>query len=227
MTKNIKVIVPYRPDHGHRDRLWAFVRENYWAHQPFEILTGQHLDGPFNRSKAINDAAGSCDWDLAIIADADTWVPAKQLHTALMTAKISKHLTLAFDAVVELSQPCTEDLLSGRTPLSGSFNATKVRTRELETQSSMLVIHRELWDAVGGFDPRFKGYAGEDNAWYRACSLVGGEPKRISGNAYHLWHSPAGRHGIDYKRNLNLWGKYKQARTVEELRAVQCLPVSA
>ena len=217
------LIVPYRPDHGHCDQFWAFLRDNYWTHQPYDIAIGEHLDGPFNRSYAINQAADR-DWDTAIIADTDTWVPAKQLHTAVMTATISGRLTAAFDAVVELSQPCTDNILTGRTPLAGSFEATKVRTRELETQSSMLVIPRKLWDDVGGFDERFKGWGGEDSAFWHACHLLGGEPKRIPGNAYHLWHAPAkGKfQGIEYKRNLNLWRRYERARTVEQLKAVQC-----
>lgn len=222
------VIVPYRPDHGHRDRLWNFVRDNYWNHQPFEVVIGEHLDGSFNRSAAINQAAER-DWDLAIIADSDTWVPAKQLHNAIQTAKVTGKLVAAFNAVVELSQPCTDNLLSGRLTINGSFEATKVRTRDMETQSSMLVIPRKLWDQGPIFDERFKGWGGEDSAAWKTCSLLAGEPIRVSGNAYHLWHSPAkGKfQGIDYKRNLNLWRRYEQASTVDELRAVQCSAASA
>jgi hypothetical protein len=76
-------------------------------------------------------------------------------------------------------------------------------------------------------ETRCQGWGAEDNIFWHACDILGGEPNRISGNAYHLWHSPAGRHGIDYKRNLNLWRRYEKARTVEDLRAVQCSPVSA
>lgn len=223
---NIKVIVPYRPDQGHRDKLWAYLKTHYWTHQPYEIVVGEHLDGPFNRAKAVNLAA-DCEWDIAIIADNDTWVPAKQLHKAITITNVTKKLTAAFDAVVELSQPCTDNILTGRTTLAGSFTTTRVRTRELETQSSMLVVHRQLWDQVGGMEERCQGWGAEDNIFWHACSILGGEPNRISGNAYHLWHSPARQHGIDYKRNLNLWRRYENARTVEELKAVQCSPVSA
>jgi hypothetical protein len=211
------VIVPYRPDHGHRDKLWKHLKDQYWVHQPYELVVGEHLSGPFNRSEAINQAADR-PWDVAVIADADTWVPAKQLHHAIELAEQSRRLVAAFNAVVELSQPCTENILIGRTSLAGSFEATKVRTRDLETQSSMLVIHRDLWDRVGGFDPRFSGWGCEDNSFWKACDLHAGT-EHVSGNAYHLWHSPArGKgHGIEYRRNLNLWHRYETARTVDEL----------
>jgi predicted glycosyltransferase involved in capsule biosynthesis len=218
---NIIVIVPYRPDHGHRDQLWAHLKDNYWAHQPYEIVVGEDMVGPFNRAKAVNQAA-EIGWDIAIIADTDTWVPAKQLHRAILTAKVTNRLVAAFDAVVEINRQTTIDILNGKTGLAGSFGADKVRTRTLETQSSMLVITRNLWDQVGGMDQRFHGWGCEDNAFWHACAIHAGEPERISGNAYHLWHpsAPGKFAGIAYKRNLNLWRKYERARTVEDLQAI-------
>lgn len=218
MTGTI-VIVPFRPDHGWRDQLWHFLRDHYWAPMGYEVVVGWHLgDEPFNRSKAINGAADRM-WRHAIIADCDTWVPPGQLHRAVMNAKITKHLSAAFDAVVELTQPTTTDLLKGKIGLDDSFGTARVRRRDLETQSSMLVVTRELWDKVGGFDERFEGWGGEDNAFWKACSLHGGRPHRISGNAYHLWHPAAdGKHaGQEYTKNLALWRRYEAAQTKEDL----------
>lgn len=210
--------IPYRPDFGHRDQLFTHLKDHFWDQIGFELLVGHNTEGPFNRAKAINQALDT-DWEIAVIADADTWVPARQLHRAILTARVTGRLVAAFDAVVELSRTCTTDILHGKTSLAGSFGAEKVRTRHLETQSSMLVIPRTLWDQVGGMDERFEGWGCEDNAFWKACTLHAGEPDRITGNAYHLWHPTApGKHGgIQYKRNLNLWRRYEQAATVEEL----------
>lgn len=210
--------IPYRPDFGHRDQLFTHLKDHFWNQIGFELLVGHNTEGPFNRAQAINTAL-DCDWEIAVIADADTWVPAKQLHRAILTARVTGRLVAAFDAVVELSRTCTNDILRGKTPLSGSFGADKVRTRELETQSSMLVMPRTLWDNVGGMDERFQGWGCEDNAFWKACTLHAGEPDRITGNAYHLWHptAPGKNGGIQYKRNLNLWRRYQHATTVEEL----------
>lgn len=215
------VAIPYRPDFGHRDQLFTHLKDHYWNQIGFELLVGHDTEGPFNRAKAVNQAL-SGRWDVAVIADADTWVPAKQLHRAILTARITKRLVAAFDAVVELSRDCTTDILSGKTSLAGSFHADRVRTRHMETQSSMLVIPRKLWDQVGGMDERFEGWGAEDNAFWHACTVHGGEPDRISGNAYHLWHpaAPGKASGIQYKRNVNLWLRYERARTVEQLRAI-------
>lgn len=215
------VLIPYRPDHGHRDQLWHHIRDNYWRHTGFDVVLGENLDGPFNRSKAVNTAAAR-DWDIAVIADSDTWVPARQLHHAIDAAKVTGRLVAAFDAVVELSRDFTLGILAGKHTLAGSFGAERVRTQDLETQSSMLVVPRELWDSVGGMDEHFCGWGGEDNAFWKACTLHAGLPERISGNAYHLWHPPAKgkHHGIDYKRNLNRWKRYEAARTIADLQTI-------
>lgn len=212
------VIVPYRPDHGHRDRLWAFLRDTYWP--GFDVVVGEHSDGPFNRSAAINRAADR-DWDIAVIADADTWVPRKQLSHAVWTCRVTGRLTAAFTDVVELTQPTTDDILNKKIGLDDSFGCVRVRRRPLETQSSMLVVSRPLWDAVAGFDEQFVGWAGEDNAFWKACTLHGGEPHRIPGNAYHLWHTPAQRSHPDYDANQTLWRRYQQAHTIKDLTCIR------
>lgn len=211
------VIVPYRPDHGHRDQLWAFLHKHYWASLGFQVVVGEHTDGPFNRSKAVNQAANR-NWDYAVIADADTWVPERQLRLAHMTARISGKLVAAFDTVIEIAQPSTLSLLSGQLGFEDTFHTVRARRRPLETQSSMLVVPRTLWDQIGGMDERFTGWGGEDNALWKHAELAAGT-SRIPGNAYHMWHPPAAdkHHGPTYRSNLNLWNRYQQATTIDEL----------
>jgi len=215
------VIVPYRPDHGHRDQLWRYLREHYWAKLPYKVLIGEHLRGPFNRSAAINTAARS-DWDVAVIADSDTWVPAAQLHDAVAQAHHTGRMTSALTAVVEISQRCTLEILADRLTLAGSFEADRVRTRDMETQSSMLAVPRALWDRFPLFDERFHGWGGEDSAAWRAAEILGGTVDRVSGNSYHLWHQPAAGkfRGPEYRRNFQLWQRYRDARTEQDLRRI-------
>lgn len=210
------VLVPYRPDNAHRDTVWSYLKTHYWDRTGYRISVGQHVDGPFNRAKALN-AAADCDWDYAVIADSDTFVPQRQLEVAALNSRISGRLCAAFDCVVELTQTCTNDILDNKHTLDDSFGAVRVRRRPLETQSSMLVIPRGLWDRVGGFDEGFVGWAGEDNAFWKACALHGGEPLRVPGNAYHLWHPPATRTGPHYDANQRRWRRYDRAETVNDL----------
>ena len=61
----------------------------YWDARPdYRVVEGEHTEGPFNRSAAINAAAKLAgNWDVAVIADADTWVPYAQLDEAVRLAR--------------------------------------------------------------------------------------------------------------------------------------------
>lgn len=222
---NTVVIVPFRPDFGHRDVVWDFLRWNFWEHVPYRVVVGRHHGGLFNRSAAINCAAADGPWDVAVIADADTWVPFPQLVEAVDTARSTGRVCAAFDMVVEINQSSTHDLLKGRRSLldTDHLSADRIRVTDLEVQSSAIVVPRQVWDDVGGFDERFVGWGGEDNAFWRAATILGGEPDRVSGMAYHLWHEPsAGKHqGRQYAANLALWKRYQSVSTVQQLCAIR------
>ena len=210
------IIVPYRPDNGQRDKLWRHVKRRLTLEQPtWSIVEGRSPDGPFNRSAAINDAAG-CDWDTAVITDADTYVPQWQLEQAVATATASGKLVAAFDHVVELTRTVTERHLNGSANL---IYAGNVRSAPLTIQSSVLAINRTLWDRVGGFDEQFVGWSAEDNAFWRACTLHAGEPLRVEGPAYHLWHRSSRPSWRDenYQNNQRRWPQYLAAETAADL----------
>lgn len=222
------MLVPFRPDGGHRDRLWDFLQFGFWPRFDFDVCVGGDSGaGRFNRSAALNAAARVAgDWDVAVIADSDTWVPTRQLDQAIGLAVDSGRLVSALSGVVELDADCTEALLScgfDETRLS----VAAVRTDELATQSSMLVVGRRLWDDIGGFDEGFAGgWGGEDNAFWRAAHILGGTPLRTAGFAFHLWHEPAApdaykRSDAGYRANLARWHRYRVARTVAQLRQAQ------
>lgn len=215
---NIVVLVPYRADHGVRDKLWKLTQKAFWEPLGYPVKVGKHVGGPFNRSKAVNDAAHG-DWDVAVIADSDTWVPAEQLQAAIRIAHTTGKLTAAFTMVAELTPGCTQTLLACQC-LNAPLTVKTVRTKPLETQSSMLVITRHLYDEVGGFDERFQSWGGEDNAFWKACTITAGEPERIPGYAYHLWHPKAPRHHRLYRANQTLWNRYQQAQTKDDLCSV-------
>lgn len=76
------VLIPFRSDGGRRDQLLAWVTARWQlVHPDFEVFVGSHDDGgPFNRSAALNVAAAEAgDWDLAVLADGDSFVGGEQV----------------------------------------------------------------------------------------------------------------------------------------------------
>jgi hypothetical protein len=56
--------------------------------------------------------------------------------------------------------------------------------------SCCFVVPRAVWDNLGGFDERFKGWGWEDMAFQSVvCGLYGHE--RLDGDVWHLWHPRA------------------------------------
>lgn len=224
----IPVLVAWRSDSGHRQHLWDHLQQQHWAtvHGRYRIFEGASPPGAFNRSAAINRAARLAgDWDIAVIADADAWVPISQLDEAVHVARDTGRLTAAFRQVIELTPACTASIVTNGSLDLSTFGVERVRTEQepLNVQSLMVVIPRALWDNVGGMDEKFIGYGGEDNALYHSCRILAGEPHRVNGSVFHLWHTPAERSRTDpnYRNNQNRWRRYSRCRNERQLRAVQ------
>lgn len=172
------------------------------------IVEGFSESGPFNRAAAINLAARQRPWQVAVILDADTVVDPERLRVGVEAAS-QELLVLPHDSFRSLTRRATGQVLAGRIlPEEG-----EVRWVRAETKSSCLCIGRGLWDEVGGFDQRFRGWGFEDAAFYAACRQLAGV-QRIGGPVHHLWHlrsreKDPGR--PDYARNRKLAERYKRA----------------
>lgn len=214
------MLVPRRPEPW-RDRLWDFVRERVEAEVDWPIFEGLSIDGPFNRSRALNEAARDAgEWDVAVILDADTVPAFDRLRRAVELAPEGK-LICPQDVFRSLSRHGTSDVLSGACALE---NAPK-RWGYPRPKSSCIVLGRELWERIGGFDERFEGWGFEDASFYHACEAVAGV-ERFEGPVWHLWHprSPEKDQGSEaYQQNEALGARYKAARrdvdTVEAILA--------
>jgi hypothetical protein len=228
------ILVPYRPDGGRRDELWRFTRAWLETHHPaYPIFVGASPEGLFNRSAAINSAAAAAgDWDVAVVCDSDTVVPPSQFEQAVQDAHKTGLLTSALTKVVELSEESTDRLLVDADVNVDLQTLKKKRTRTKDdlTQSSVIAVPRALWEATGGFDEEFCGWGCEDNAFWLAAAVHGashcagqpggGQPRRVDGGAYHLWHEQASKIKLfDPVFRKNFWRlrHYKKSETMREL----------
>lgn len=202
------VLVPRRSDGAERDRIWEHVRGVWTQTCPgVPIVEGHHDDGPLNRSAARNRAAELAgDWTVAIFADADTLVPATQVREACRLARRSGDLVFPFDRYRALTPRATANRLRGRDDDQAKWTMRR-------SVGGALVIRRDLWDDVGGYDERFVGWGYEDRAFAIACETLKGL-RRVSGSVRHLWHpiSPERDPELpDYQAGRALARRYKTA----------------
>lgn len=207
---SVAVWVPRRSGDPHRDAVWAWVRD-WWARELPELpapIEGVHEGGPFNRSAAINDAYRRAhDFDVAVIADADSIVDPAMLRMAISRAGNDGQMVIAFTRFAHLTRAMTARILAG---YDGSWEHGIDWALE-GTCSSMIVVPGAVWEATGGFDERFSGWGWEDVAFCHAASTFGGGFGRMPGTLWHLWHRPArGDHGNE-EHSAMLANRYRDA----------------
>ncbi len=219
MTK-IRVGIPYRADGGWRDELWDWCRP-FWEHPELEVVEGfQHNDGPFNRAECINRALHG-EWDAAVIADADTIISLPRILAAVHWHLTPERLVIPYSERRLLTEDYTRKLLADAavSPIDvaprARFPDASTAERYANFRSGVVVVHRELWNKVGGMDNGFVGWGGEDDAFADACETLGAGPAhRLEGEVWHLWHPPSKPDKTDplYKANLARYARYRRAR---------------
>jgi hypothetical protein len=186
---NVAVVTPRRSDGGRRDELWAWVKDRWHCEHPdFYVFEGHHDDGPFNRSAAINAAvAQDHDADVYIIADSDSFVSVEQINQAIHQALEHFQVTFAYDRFCYLNRQMTAQVMDG---FDGNW-WPGVEWTMTGTCSSMVVVPGDLWREMGGADEGFVGWGGEDIGLSLALQALGGGMRRIPGEVWHLFHTPA------------------------------------
>jgi len=184
---NVVVLAPIRPDGGHRDRLWEHCRALWEQRHGWPIYEGLHLDGPFNRSAAVNAAVEIAgDFDVALIIDSDVICAPDSVESAVEIAGLTDRMVVAHDERVMLNKRGTEKILSG---YQGSWrDRTMVERTWLDSVSCAVAVSRRLWELAGPFDERFVGWGREDTAFRISCEVETGPIVKVCGETFHLWH---------------------------------------
>lgn len=216
MATNIPVFVPFRaePD-SPRWNNWKRV-EPHW--KGYSVVLGPSPEGPFNISAARNAAAASVKWDIAIFADADSIVPHDQLKAGIAVAKKTRQAVLPHSRWVNVDPHEHDTLFS-----EGYVPFRPGRTVHGGTKSSIVIIPREAYEAVNGYDERFAGWGWEDTAFHQAVTALYKPFIQFEGNLWHLDHPrPAAdvNRGLDEDaiRNRMHFRNYQQVRNDTELR---------
>lgn len=78
-----------------------------------------------------------------------------------------------------------------------------------------VVVRRDSFLRIKGFDPRFRGWGFEDVAFNDTALTVLGSTERIAGDLWHLWHPVDKTNDAEnayYQANLALCQRYIAAK---------------
>lgn len=216
------VLVGYRPDGGRRDLLWRHVRAWWTDEAGLPVVEGVHGEGegPFSFSAAVNRAAAQATidvpgWTVALYAGTD-WLLAdpRQAHQAAAEAERTDRLVFPHDHTVVTDQACADSIVAGLVTARDARGQPGCSLHR-NTFSGVAAVPRRLWEDVGGFDERFRGWGGEDIAFLAACWAMRRGFDRVPGDLIHLWH-PQSRTDCEesptYPANDELMRRYQAAK---------------
>jgi hypothetical protein len=190
----VVVLIPWRGGDELREQSWDVVRPHL-ERLGWDLYAGD-AEGEWSRGAAINAMALQAgSWDVAVIGDADT-VPER---SALMKA---------ISQVRRTGGGCRpHDQLFRLTP-SGSIAFAQGKALEerhidkLHPGGGYLVVARDGWDRVGGYDESFVGWGHEDTA-FNVMLLAKADWDRTAGRAWHLFHPEVVPRTREYRMNRN------------------------
>lgn len=228
---DVTVVIPFAScADPHREAACRFVVE--WLRPHGWPIVVHELDPsePWSKGAVVDAAVQQIDTPGLIVHDADVIVEPDAL-AACATAIVSGYpWAQPHSDVYRLSRRATQMLLSGTIVgphhhLGGA--ALERRPHVAPPGGGIVVVQRSAYDTVGGIDPRFIGWGGEDISFARALDTLVGPAYRLRHALWHLYHAPQmirpGRRGSDESERLaSLYldadGSVEQMRKIRDER---------
>lgn len=185
----VVTLVPFTSDEPSRIMAWEAVQIWWRNNVGLAIFVGESDPSAFNMSLARNRAANKADdWDVAVILDADTVISPNQVKKGILLALHTGAVVYPFAERWELNKEGTRLFIAN--PKSNWQQHAK--RHAYEHFGGCIIVTRDLWDKVRGFDPGFVGWGHEDGAFLAACTILSGKQcRRVAGKVFHLDHNPS------------------------------------
>lgn len=178
------------------------------------VLGELEEETPWSKGRAVHAGLEQLDDvpDVLVIHDADSFIVGDQLGEAIdIVAKDPTIWVTPHKMVYRLREKETARLIANphavprrivhRSPYVGPAGG------------GITVLSPKMFVEVGGIDPRFEGWGGEDLAFAWALeTLGGGTHERLAGHLFHLWHEHPAPELRGSEESEELVAQYRGAR---------------
>lgn len=227
MTTSASILVPYLPDGGHRDLSWGWIKNRWELLLPeYSIHIGESVGvNGFQRAASCNQAASQSNSDVYIFADCDTTTDSEWIREAVEQVGNEEIPWALYRHCHKLDKGSTARILNSDPGEPISSYTTEAITSGV-SWGGIMVIPRQAFKEVGGFDERFTVWGAHDACFAMAMITIWGKPIRFDSTIYHLWHPQnTGElfgHPAQYEQQL-LTERYTKASdtTKEAMREVR------
>lgn len=198
---DVSVLIPWRGGDPQRERIFAYVLDQ-WVQYPVQVCVGEDdPSGPFNCSRAQNRAFKQAEHDYLLMIGADTLPPSLADISAVWEClqdpapqwryTRSGHGWLPlFAETAYYSEESTNRILSGADPAGEPFDYV------LPFCTGPVALTRDAYVATGGMDERFSGWGYEDAAFRQTLAGLFGAPPAMPSTARCLWHEVGHRNAV-------------------------------
>lgn len=157
-------------------------------HPGLPVICGGSEAEPWSKGQALADArAITTTAEVLVIHDADSFVAPEQLDVAIALVSAGAPWVMPYTIVQRWSEATTAMWLAGEQPDEPVIQ----RRHEGVIGGGIMVVRADVYDDVGGVDPRFVGWGAEDEAFGMALTTLHGPQPRLAGTLQHLWHPHA------------------------------------
>lgn len=183
----VDVLIPYGgPVDRWRAQALGYVGGWYARHHPeWRVIVGR-CEEPWSKGAALADAYRQATADLLVLADADSFVDPAALEGACLAA-LETGWAMPHRFVYRQSQEHTERIYLGWAASLEPVHLDRPMYRGVKA-GGILAITRRAYDTVGGIDPRFEGWGGEDRSLELALNTLVGRVPFGPAPFFHLWH---------------------------------------
>lgn len=225
----ISFLIPYASVEENRVRAFDLVWKDLLRDWPEEeILVGDggiQPIGQFDRSKARNSLAAQAHGNPLVFVDADSWVAKEQLVRAVASIGLSGWV-FPYSVYYSLSRTGTDEFIGGDM-INMDYEYVFPGADPVDRPASVggaVVVSRQAFEEVHGYDEEFQGWGFEDRAFALALETLCGPVKRIDGPLYHLWHPAPEEERFSQAHiegNRAVYGAYQEAAgNTEMMRAL-------
>lgn len=232
-SKDVAFIIPFWGTDPFRRQSFEYLnevlREEFrgWESTVFTYGGETH-----NRSATRNELATralDAGAEILVFIDADSIPTPGAIQGALPTVMLRKSWLLPYTNYYNLTQEGSRQFMEAPPwavwraedgfEYEYVFPGPDPHDRPASVGGSV-IVHKEAWEKVNGYDERFRGWGGEDRAFAYALETMTRDLLRYPSPIYHLWHpAPEDQRfdNPDWERNRVLLQRYEKAHLMPAL----------
>ena len=223
MEPSFSFIVPFWGKDPHRVRAATFLMGHLHGFFPdAEICIGGR--GTDSRAQSRNALARESSGKILAFIDADSIPDPEGLWEALTYVMTTKTWMLPYRTYYNLTEAGTKEFMHSppwrewRPEWDYEHEYVFPGPDPFDRPAAVggcVVVDREVFETIRGYDERFQGWGGEDRAFVMALETLSRGGLRYPGPIYHLWH-PAPEterfNNLNWEANKKLLGRYERAQ---------------